>query len=281
MFRFVDSHEAPFKAYSLAYHPTVQVDELEASTKAILPASCIPPDIGSGPLCFLVQGSDEVYPLYVTVHEFSAGEGMIYLPRALMEQAFIADGGTVTIQRTHPPSVSKIILRPTDARFAREVDDPKAVLEKAIVERYQILRRGDLLSVGEWALEIETLEPAEVVCTYESDPVVDFLPSHEDIRREKEEAVKCLEDEAKLVEDNQVEDDMVRGGTVTGYVPFGGEGMCLSGTSITSGITSSHITSSIHSDSTQMPSRKPRPSRTTPRKDFSSFSGAGQRLGTG
>ena len=282
-------------AYSLAYHPTISnMETLQNSTKGVFPASLLsqfPEQTSSStPMTLMIQGKEAVRPLYVTAHEFSAQEGTIYLPLTLMQHAFIQEGERVELQPVSLPKVKEIGLRPTDSRFAKEIDDPKARLEQAIVERYHVLSVGDLIQLNgddsnnePWILEVEKLEPATTISTTESDPSVEFLPSWEDIRRE-EERQKVLDSERnkaaqQALEAKQAQAQAVKEAadaalnarrSIRGYIPFEGSGQRLDGNSNT------------HSFPIGPPVAPPvvsqgvRPASQT----FARFAGTGQRLGS-
>ena len=282
-------------AYSLAYHPTISnMETLQNSTKGVFPASLLsqfPEQTSSStPMTLMIQGKEAVRPLYVTAHEFSAQEGTIYLPLTLMQHAFIQEGERVELQPVSLPKVKEIGLRPTDSRFAKEIDDPKARLEQAIVERYHVLSVGDLIQLNgddpdnePWILEVEKLEPATTLSTTESDPSVEFLPSWEDIRREEErqrvldaekrkaaeQALEAREAQAQAVKE-ATDAAMNERRAINGYIPFEGNGNRLDG----------RPSSQVSSVASPVEPPVTPPVKRPASRAFAQFSGTGQRLGS-
>lgn len=283
--------------HSFVYHPTIsEVTTLQYSNRGIFPSSlynlveseeyleggC---QVSDQPIIFRISGEHLVKEIYVTAHEFSAMDGLMYISSNLMNDSFIENGTKVNVNIVTLPKVTRIILQPRCSNFARNIEDPKGALELAIVERYQVLSIGDTVKVGDFILEVTQLEPANSVITNTADPEVEFIPCWEDIEREKQEQIKKkkLEEEklekerakeranqeaykAKMIEENYQK---------TGHmcIPFGGVGRRLDNSSQ----TATNVTNNQSN-----PSNPSNPKTSTDAKNlrnYKIFSGEGRRLG--
>ena len=190
------------KVHSFVYHPSIsEVDKLQESNRGIFPTSLYSlveeeenkeggVNFLDGPIIFRISGEYLVKEIYVTAHEFSAMEGTMYMSSSLMNDSFIENGTQVNVNIVTLPKVTNIKLQPRCSNFAKNIEDPKGELEKAIVERYQVLSIGDTIKVNDFLLEVTQLEPSTSVITNNADPEVEFLPCWEDIQREKQEEEK-------------------------------------------------------------------------------------------
>ena len=226
----------------LAYHPTItNLELLESSNKGIFPSlllSEIQENIfdKEGPITFMIKTTNGIIPVYVVAHEFSSPDNIIYLPQTIMHNSFINENDNATIEIVDLPKITKLTLRPIGKLFAREIEDPKGELEKIIVNQYQILHNGDSIYLNNYELIITNIEPSDVVSTFNTDPVVDFLPCREDEQEEKERNRLLEEKEKERVEkEKQMQKEKDKQNTEnlkyetykkTGYryVPFGGTG---------------------------------------------------------
>ena len=288
------SNQNKLLVHSFAYHPTISnLDDFQKSNRGIFPPSLYSliereniTQTPGQPIIVRIQNSTMLKDIYVTAHEFSAMEGAVYLSSQLMNESFISEGDIVNVNIVTLPNITKLVLRPRCSRFAREIMDPKASLESAIISRYQVLSYGDILDIDGFELEITTLEPAEVVITNESDPEVEFLPCWEDVKREHaEEEKKKLEAEkraAELQEKERLEKEAHHQRMLeetyqkTGhrFIPFGGTGRSLSGAT---GNNVSNFTNTPNNGSTS--NKQPRQLSAKHLRDYSKFSGTGHKLG--
>ncbi len=289
------SSQNKLQVYSFAYHPTINnLDDFQKSNRGIFPPSLYSlmerehiHQTPGQPIIVRLQNITMLKDIYVTAHEFSAMEGSVYLSSHLMNENFVQEGDTVEVNVVSLPNITKLVLRPRCSRFAREIMDPKAALETAIISRYQVLSYGDILDIEGFELEITTLEPAEVVITNESDPEVEFLPCWEDIKKEQAEQdkkrVEEMEKQTLLQEKEKAKQEADRQRIIeetyqkTGhrFVPFGGTGRSLNGASEnTSSTNSSTIMNGLP---TQHKPNKPRSAKHL--RDYSKFSGSGHKLG--
>ena len=273
----------------LAYHPTITNFELlESSNKGLFPSvllSEIQDDIldKEGPITFMIKTTNGIIPVYVVAHEFSSTDNIIYLPQTIMHNAFINENENATIEMVDLPKITKLTLRPIGRLFAREIQDPKGELEKIIVDQYQILHNGDSIYLNNYELIITNIEPSDVVSTFNTDPVVDFLPCREDEQIENEKK-RLLEEKKKeemekekllQIEKEKEKSEKIKYETYkrTGYkyVPFGGTGNTLNNSIFT---TPPNVNSNVNSNI------KERKSKSITRVNvYKAFSGEGNKLG--
>lgn len=270
----------------LAYHPTItNLELLESSNKGIFPSlllSEIQDDIldKEGPITFMIKTTNGIIPVYVVAHEFSSTDNIIYLPQTIMHNSFINDNENATIEMIDLPKITKLTLRPIGKLFAREIEDPKGLLEKIIVDQYQILHNGDSIYLNNYELIITNIEPSDVVSTFNTDPVVDFLPCREDELEEKEKNRLIEEKKKEKVEkEKQIQKEKEKEKTEklkyetykkTGYnyVPFGGAG----------NTTNNTIFNTQPTVNSNVPKKRPREMSKVDR--YKAFSGEGNKLGS-
>ena len=272
-------------AHSLCYHPTINnTTYLENSNRAIFPGSfceklfetCQNENQNENEneninqqILFKIDGEDNVKSVYVTPHEFSAQENFIYLPRSVMNTAFIKEGDIVKVSQIFLPKVSKILLQPITNIFAETIDDPKSALEKVITEKYPVLSLGDEICFDKYELIIKKLEPNDTVSTYESDPTVEFLPSIEQEALDKKEK-KRLEDELAIknqIENKKKMEELEKIKKERPWKAFQGEGRTISGNIFNF--------DNINNNNKNL---KPKILRKIKKKNYALFSGKGNKL---
>lgn len=238
------------------------------------------------PLMFVVDGQERVKSIYVTAHEFSAQEGIIYLPARLMQEAFIPEGGKVTVDRVCLPKISSLKLQPRNNKFAEQTSEPKIALEEAIVSRYQVLTLGDTIQVNGHELTVIEMTPSTSCITHNSDPEVDFSPSEEQLiidkereeREKKEQEIakqKADEEAMRRVQKQQHPEDSI-------FRPFTGQGRRLDGSVIETNVAIPERNGDMSPVASQPSIRRQRRPNTGPsqRPNFKAFGGEGRKLGT-
>lgn len=274
--------------YSILYHPTIaEPIQFENTCRGIFPTRLMSelPELDgqTQPITFSVRGDSDIRTLHVCAHEFSAQDDILYLPRSMMESAFLQDGDTVTVEYQVLPKATFLVVQPLSRQFSVEYDfeTAKTALEKIIVKNYPILEKGEEINIENHTLIIRDIEPYEIVSTFDSDPKVDFLPALDE-PSEREEDTKEPDEQVEQVE--QVEK--------AEWKPFGGTGYTLSGGHISKDLSSSASKLKGVSCTTKSPSavtqpsikRAPRPktnsSSVNKNTSFQAFAGPGNRLGT-
>ena len=285
--------------YSILYHPTIHdPEQYENSCRGIFPAHLMTklPELEKGfqPITFSVEGKNAIRTVHVCAHEFSAQEGLMYLPRSMMESAFLQDGEEVTVEYRVLPKATFISVQPLSKKFSEDYnfETAKSALEKIIVQNYPILQTGEEITLDTHTLIIRSIEPYDIVTTFDSDPKVDFLPALDDIEQSDDDD----EDESKIESSqdvlSQLETKETKETKENTWTPFGGTGYTLSGGSITRNIipsTTPQEQPRIQPRIQQQPSirrqpRKPKPkseaTTVDAKQNFQAFAGSGHRLGT-
>ena len=270
-------------AYSLVYHPSVDAGLLEDANVGIFPPSLVPnQDLANNqPLTFLVLGIEDVKPIYVVGHEFSATGDTCYLPRRLLNDGWIQEGSQVTVSPVELPSVTRMVLQPETDGFAEKTTDPKADLEQVIVSKYQVIQQNDTILVNGERVTVTELEPAEVVSTFNSDPTVEFLPSVTTQQREKQQAMEAARAEALLPQNlgTSTEELGPDDSENSHWTAFSGVGRRLDGSSVATP-TTGQPTPPPSDPAITRPKPRVRSRHSSQSTKFKSFAGTGHRLGT-
>lgn len=111
------------------------------------------------------------------VEEFSADEGIAFIPHWMMENLCVADGGIISIANVTLPKASFVQLQPYCTAFIAELNNPKIVLEKAL-RKYSSLTKGERIVINyrnsKFELEVVEVKPGSAVSIIETDVNVDF-----------------------------------------------------------------------------------------------------------
>ncbi|GAA5931850.1 polyubiquitin-binding protein UFD1 [Sporobolomyces koalae] len=116
---------------------------------------------------------------HVGVLEFIADEGCVNLPQWIMDQLRLNEGDPIRIVGGRYPKGKMVKLQPQSVDFL-EISDPKAALEKAIVN-YACLSAGDIIEVAYQSLTfrlliMEITPPGPAISVVDTDLEVDFAP---------------------------------------------------------------------------------------------------------
>jgi hypothetical protein len=275
--------------YSILYHPTIhEPSQFENSCRGVFPTRLMSelPELDghSQPITFSVRGDSGIRTLHVCAHEFSAQDDILYLPRSMMESAFLQDGDTVSVEYQVLPKATFLVVQPLSRQFSVDYDleTAKVALEKIIVKNYPILEKGEEITLENHTLIIRDIEPYEIVSTFDSDPQVDFLPALDEPAEQAEEPLAEQADEP-LAEQAEKKSE---------WKPFGGTGYTLSGGHISKDSSFSASEAVINPSTIHPPTvasqpsiktairRKPPSTSQNKHSAFQAFAGAGNRLGT-
>ncbi|XP_012827863.1 PREDICTED: ubiquitin fusion degradation protein 1 homolog [Erythranthe guttata] len=112
------------------------------------------------------------------VLEFTADEGLIYLPFSMMENMQLKDGDIVRVKNASLPKGTYVKMQPHKTDFL-DVSNPKAVLETSL-RSYTCLTTGDTIMVvhnnKEFYINILETKPSNAISIIETDCEVDFAP---------------------------------------------------------------------------------------------------------
>ncbi|GJN88646.1 hypothetical protein Rhopal_001612-T1 [Rhodotorula paludigena] len=113
------------------------------------------------------------------VLEFIADEGCVNLPQWIMDQLRLNEGDPVRLVGGKYPKGKLIKLQPQSVDFL-EISDPKAVLERALIN-YSCLSAGDIIEISYQTLTfrlliMEITPPGPAISVIDTDLEVDFAP---------------------------------------------------------------------------------------------------------
>lgn len=158
------------------------------------------------------------------VWEFTATEGLIYMPNWMMKNLHLKEGDLVEVKNVSLPKGKYIKLQPHTKDFL-DITNPRAVLEKTL-RSFTCLTTGDTIKLPyngkEYYVDIIETKPSNAVSIVETDCEVDFAPPLDYKEPEKPVAAASLPtNKAALTAPDQVEEPK--------FSPFSGRGRRLDG----------------------------------------------------
>lgn len=152
---------------------------MEYGDKVVLPASALDQLLQAQidyPMLFRVENTKKGTALHCGVMEFTAEEGMAYIPYWLMQSLYLKEGDLVHFKNVTLPKGTYVKLRPQTKDFL-DVSNPKAVLERNL-RHFTCLTRGGTVPIHynnkRFLIDIVELEPQEAVSIVETDCKTDF-----------------------------------------------------------------------------------------------------------
>tara|TARA_B100000131_G_scaffold155912_1_gene151361 strand:- start:416 stop:805 length:390 start_codon:yes stop_codon:yes gene_type:complete len=121
---------------------------------------------------------------YTTMaYEFSAPNGIIYMPETLMDDLCLSPGNFVRIKYIRVKPGTFIKLRPHHSDFTKLVD-PKGFLERGIIKYYPVINTGETIRIDKFNFDVISSLPHNSILTVETDLSVDFLEPRDIIEKE-------------------------------------------------------------------------------------------------
>lgn len=115
---------------------------------------------------------------HCSVIEFTAEEGVCYIPLWMMAQLGLYEGAVVNVKNVSLKKCEFVKIRPHRTAFT-EISNPKAVLEHRL-RSFSCLTKGDTLCIeynGEkFYIDVLEVRPDGKACIIETDCEVDFAP---------------------------------------------------------------------------------------------------------
>lgn len=135
------------------------------------------------------------------VLEFTADEGVVYLPRWMMKRLNLNEGDGIRLYGTRLPKGKFVKLQPQSVTFL-ELSDPKAVLEQAM-RAYTVISPGDIIEIHYNMMTFELLvmevQPdAAGISVLNTDLEVDFAPPVGYVEPERKPAAPAPTMQSKL-----------------------------------------------------------------------------------
>jgi len=205
-------------------------EDLEKGNKIILPQSALDHLARlniSYPMLFEVSNPGAARRTHCGVQEFSAEEGMCYLPYWMMCNLLLQEGDLVKITNTSLPKGTFVKLQPVSSEFL-DIHNPRAVLENSL-RNFATLTVGDCIVIDynsrKYEIEIVECKPAKAISIIEADVNVDFAPPKDYKEPERQTAPSgsnfASKEEAEEIEPEPVEEK--------GPKLFGGAGQRVDG----------------------------------------------------
>jgi len=130
----------------------------------------------SYPMLFMISNPQMGKKTYCGVLEFSAEEGMCYLPIWMMNNLFLEEGSDVMLRNVNLTKGKFVVLQPHETAFIN-LANPKAILENQLTN-YSCLMKGDTINIHhsgkDYLIDIVDCKPADQICVVEADIEVDF-----------------------------------------------------------------------------------------------------------
>jgi len=113
---------------------------------------------------------------YCGVLEFSAEEGLCYLPYWMMNNLFLEEGSEIILRNVNLQKGKFVVLQPHETAFIN-LANPKAILEQELTN-YSCLMKGDTINIHynqkDYLIDIVECKPEDQICVVEADIEVDF-----------------------------------------------------------------------------------------------------------
>ncbi|MCL7025773.1 hypothetical protein MKW94_001412 [Papaver nudicaule] len=182
------------------------------------------------PMLFEVRNAATERVSHCGVLEFSAEEGMIYMPYWMIQNMLLEVGGTVRVKNVTLPKGTYVKLQPHTKDFL-DISNPKAVLETTL-RNFSCLTTGDSIMVAynnkQYYIDIVESKPANAVSIIDTDCEVDFAPPLDYVEPKRPApSVPSSKGKAAVsaVQDPQVEEEPK-------FKPFTGGGRRLDGNTL-------------------------------------------------
>ncbi|CEP01449.1 hypothetical protein PBRA_002055 [Plasmodiophora brassicae] len=159
-------------------------DHLEMGNKVILPPSALARLTRSNveyPMMFSLVNESNSLNTHVGVIEFSAPEGIAYIPLTAMNSLGLTTDQRATFTSTVLPKGTYVKIQPHATKFI-ELSNPRAVLEKSL-RSYSCLTKGETILISyadtEFLIDIVDVKPenaSNAISLIDTDVQVEFDP---------------------------------------------------------------------------------------------------------
>jgi ubiquitin fusion degradation protein 1 len=181
---------ATYRCYPVAH---AGKESLESGDKILLPATALQELAVRRvvyPMMFEASNPVTGQKSHCGVMEFSADEGMAYLPYWMMQNLCIETGGLLNIRNVVLPKGTFVKLQPHSTDFI-ELSDPRVILERAL-RGYSCLTVGDTIKISHlshaYYLDVTEVRPGKAVLIIEADVNLEFDPPKDEAKRAKARA---------------------------------------------------------------------------------------------
>ena len=179
---FPQQPQLPFKQQYRAF-PVVMANkpQLEAGDKIVLPSSALDQLARlrvTYPMMFKLTNKPLERSTHCGVMEFSAEEGVCYLPYWMMQDLLLESGSIIDVLNVTIPKGNFVKLQPHTTAFT-QLNNPRVVLERAL-RSFSCLTTGETIAIqhGEqqFYLDVVEVKPGRAISIIETDVNVDFAP---------------------------------------------------------------------------------------------------------
>ncbi|XP_045826618.1 ubiquitin recognition factor in ER-associated degradation protein 1-like [Trifolium pratense] len=200
---------------------------LENGDKIIMPSSALDSLVRleiEYPMLFELNNPSAERTTHCGVLEFTADEGIAYLPNWMMEDMLIEEGGIVSLKSTSLVKGKFVKFQPHSKEFL-DITNPKVMLEKSL-RSYSCLTTGRTIMIPyndkKYYIDVVETKPTPAISIIETDCEVDFAPP-----LDYKEPEKPLPSDLSDKEPPQVEEETAT--KTPAVIPFSGFGRRLGG----------------------------------------------------
>ncbi|KAK7312464.1 hypothetical protein VNO77_36340 [Canavalia gladiata] len=168
--------EHTYRCYSVSF---IEKSSLENGDRIIMPPSALDKLVYleiEYPMLFELRNPDAERVTHCGVQEFTADEGIIYVPYWMMENMCLEEGDFVILRSTNLVKGKFVKLQPHTKDFL-DISNPKAILEISL-RSYTCLTTGDTIMIAynnnKYYIDIVETKPSPAVCIIETDCEVEF-----------------------------------------------------------------------------------------------------------
>ncbi|GAU49249.1 hypothetical protein TSUD_87640 [Trifolium subterraneum] len=155
--------------------------ELENGDKIIMPSSALDSlaklEI-EYPMLFELRNPSAERTTHCGVLEFTADEGIVYLPNWMMEDMLLEEGAIVSLKNTSLVKGKFVKFQPHSKDFL-DITNPKVMLEKSL-RSYSCLTTGRTIMIPynnkKYYIDVVETKPSPAISIIETDCEVDFAP---------------------------------------------------------------------------------------------------------
>eukprot|EP00252_Welwitschia_mirabilis_P009946 TRINITY_DN2290_c0_g1_i1.p1 TRINITY_DN2290_c0_g1~~TRINITY_DN2290_c0_g1_i1.p1 ORF type:complete len:327 (-),score=61.74 TRINITY_DN2290_c0_g1_i1:64-1044(-) len=164
-----------YKCHSVSF---IDKPQLENGNKVILPQSSLHhlASLQECPMQFELHNASAERKSHCGVHEFTADEGMIYMPYWMMQNMLLQEGDTVKIKLVSLPKGTHLKLQPHTTDFFL-IPDPKDVLEKAL-RNFSCLTTNDTIMITyngkRYYIDVVETKPSPAISVIDTDCEVEI-----------------------------------------------------------------------------------------------------------
>ncbi|CAH2060189.1 unnamed protein product [Thlaspi arvense] len=211
-------------------YPVTFIDKahLEKGDKIIMPPSALNRLASlhiEYPMLFQLSNDSTEKTTHCGVLEFTADEGLVYLPYWMMQNMSLQEGDIVKIRNTSLVKGTFIKLQPHTQDFL-DISNPKAILETTL-RSYSCLTKGDTIMVPynnkQYFINVVDAKPSSAVSIIETDCEVDFAPPLDYKEPEKPQQLTPSNKRSRKVEEEEPISKVPK------FTPFTGSGKRLDG----------------------------------------------------